>query len=170
MYNVKKAFTLIELMVVVAVIAILATLGVSNFSAAIKRTRNAGRQADMQAVAKALETCYDVGTGKYTSMGTATVNLDKTSTPLGAFKAGTNACLNQDIRPSVSGYQYNIAVDINLPQKWVVCAKLEPVANVKNLCNHFATTPLGNPNNNFTPMGSFDELKDTCWYCIKNQQ
>ncbi len=50
----QSAFTLIELMVVVAIIAILATLGISSYSTAIKKSRDASRKSDIQNIAQAL--------------------------------------------------------------------------------------------------------------------
>ena len=50
----KQAFTLIELMVTVAIIAILATLGVSSYSAAIRKARDAKQKSDIQTITQAL--------------------------------------------------------------------------------------------------------------------
>lgn len=52
--NQKAAFTLIELMVVVSIIAILATLGISSYSTAIKKSRDARRKSDIQNIAQGL--------------------------------------------------------------------------------------------------------------------
>ena len=53
--NNKKGFTLIELLVVIAIIAILATIGAAIFSGVQSRARDGRRQADISAIAKALE-------------------------------------------------------------------------------------------------------------------
>ncbi len=50
----KAAFTLIELMVVIAVIAILATLGVISYTTSLQRSRDGVRKADIQNIAQAL--------------------------------------------------------------------------------------------------------------------
>lgn len=52
--NRRTAFTLIELMVVVSIIAILATLGISSYSTAIKKSRDGRRKSDIQNIAQAL--------------------------------------------------------------------------------------------------------------------
>lgn len=50
----QSAFTLIELMVVVSIIAILATLGLSSYNTAIKKSRDGRRKSDIQNIAQAL--------------------------------------------------------------------------------------------------------------------
>lgn len=54
----KKAFTLIELLIVVAIIAILAAIAVPNFLEAQTRSKVSRAVADMRTVATALETYY----------------------------------------------------------------------------------------------------------------
>lgn len=168
-----NGFTLIELMVVVAVIAILATLGVSNFSAAIRRTRNAGRQADVEAVAKALETCYDVPSGTYNGglgeSGTATVTSTTTVTT-GPFAVEDNTCLNEDILPDMADYNYEMLWTTEAPQRFVVCAQLEPVANWDGIGN---TATIPTITNGTVTMGAAcgePTGTNTCYFCVQNQQ
>lgn len=51
----KKGFTLIELMVVIAIISILSTIGFSIYSGAQMRARDAKRLSELKAIASALE-------------------------------------------------------------------------------------------------------------------
>ncbi|CAN5230051.1 hypothetical protein BH09SUM1_BH09SUM1_11780 [soil metagenome] len=60
----KKAFTLIELLIVVAIIAILAAIAVPNFLEAQVRAKTARCKSDMRTMALALET-YAVDNNKY---------------------------------------------------------------------------------------------------------
>ncbi|HUS59773.1 MAG TPA: type II secretion system protein [Nevskiaceae bacterium] len=60
----EKGFTLIELMVVMAVIGILAGLTLTGFTAARKTARDGQRKADLEQVRSALEMCRS-DTGSY---------------------------------------------------------------------------------------------------------
>ena len=75
-----KAFTLIELLIVVAIIAILAAIAVPNFLEAQTRSKVSRAQADLRTIATALET-YRVDSNAYpplvNSMGTS-----KLTTPI----------------------------------------------------------------------------------------
>jgi prepilin-type N-terminal cleavage/methylation domain-containing protein len=78
-----KAFTLIELLIVVAIIAILAAIAVPNFLEAQVRSKIGRAQADMRTIATALES-YLVDHNRY-PMGFVTirqaVNTSKVETP-----------------------------------------------------------------------------------------
>ncbi len=56
----KSGFTLVELMVVISIIAILATIGLTVYTQAQKSARDAKRQQDLQEIQKALEQYYAV--------------------------------------------------------------------------------------------------------------
>src|SRR5438067_8339679 len=60
----RRAFTLIELLIVVAIIAILAAIAVPNFLEAQTRAKVSRAKADLRTVATALE-AYNVDTNKY---------------------------------------------------------------------------------------------------------
>lgn len=67
----KQGFTLIELMVVVAVIAILATIGLVIFSGVQQRARDAKRQEDVQAIVKGLEVNKTQGSITYSQINSS---------------------------------------------------------------------------------------------------
>ena len=62
----QKGFTLVELMVVMAIIAILATAGISSYGSYIKRARDTARFQDLKAIETALIS-YQTVNGKYPS-------------------------------------------------------------------------------------------------------
>jgi len=82
-----SGFTLIELMVVIAIIAILAVVGLTLYSGAQKSARDSKRKSDIDAVSKALETRYDAPTAKYPPI--ATSMFAGGSTPLDPLASGS---------------------------------------------------------------------------------
>jgi type II secretion system protein G len=65
----RRAFTLIELLIVVAIIAILAAIAVPNFLEAQVRAKVSRTKSDMRSLATAIE-AYRVDTNKYPVVGT----------------------------------------------------------------------------------------------------
>ena len=63
-YKSIKAFTLVELLVVMAIIGVLASLGVASFRTAQMRGRDAQRKSDLKQVSHSLELYY-ADYGKY---------------------------------------------------------------------------------------------------------
>lgn len=60
----KNAFTLIELIVVMAILAILMAIGTGAFTASMKKGRDNTRKANLRAITNALE-LYNMDKGKY---------------------------------------------------------------------------------------------------------
>lgn len=75
--NVSKAFTLIELLIVVAIIAILAAIAVPNFLEAQTRAKVSRVKSDMRSLSTAMES-YKIDTNKYSPVFN---NLDSSFTP-----------------------------------------------------------------------------------------
>jgi general secretion pathway protein G len=51
----KRGFTLVELLIVIAILAILSTLGINNFMTARIKARDISRKSDLSTIAKSLE-------------------------------------------------------------------------------------------------------------------
>jgi general secretion pathway protein G len=60
----RQGFTIVELLIVIVVVAVLATVSVGAFSGTQQRARDAQRVQDMQTLVKALE-LYKIQTGAY---------------------------------------------------------------------------------------------------------
>src|SRR3990167_5250220 len=56
----KNGFTLMELLVVISIIAILISIGLTSFSTAQKKARDSKRKSDIKEVQNALEQYYSV--------------------------------------------------------------------------------------------------------------
>ncbi len=80
-FHIKKAFTLLELLVVIGIIGILVGLGTTSYSTAQKKARDSKRKADLKAFQNAMEQCYSVNSYAYpliTGNGTTSISEDCT--------------------------------------------------------------------------------------------
>ncbi len=94
----RRGFTLIELMVVVAIIGILAAMAMSVFTGATAKARNAKLKGNVKAMQAAVEQTYNQTTGVYgtvtsANFATGTAPTDVTVT----YNAGSTAyCIISD--------------------------------------------------------------------------
>lgn len=63
--RVKKGFTLMELLIVIAVIGILISIATASYSSAQKKARDSRRKGDLKAMQNALEQYYSANSGQY---------------------------------------------------------------------------------------------------------
>lgn len=68
-YQVNRAFTLIEMLVVISLIGILAGLALISFSSSQKQARDTNRKSDLKQYQTALETFANISSGLYASRG-----------------------------------------------------------------------------------------------------
>ncbi len=135
-----KAFTLIELMVVVGIIAILAAVGISIYANAQKIARDGKRIADLQEIQKALEQYFAVNNNAYPA------NANYPSSINSYFP--TNAVPTDPTNTGAFVYTYNNnAACVPGGQKYVICAKMEGLTSKANsdaamadACANFAVT------------------------------
>lgn len=115
----RKGFTLIELMVVVAIIAILMSAGLLAFTNAQRNSRDSRRRADMDALSKAMEQYNNNNNGVYptTAQGTGVLT---TYFPTGAIPVDPKAGQVYTVTLSATGATY------------CTCALLESTPNRGN--------------------------------------
>lgn len=78
----KKAFSLLELLVVIGIMAVLVGLATSAYSTVQKKARDARRKSDLTAFQKTLEQCYTINNYAYPAIsgnGTTSVDVDCTT-------------------------------------------------------------------------------------------
>ncbi len=78
----RKGFTLLELLIVIAIIGILASLATVSYSSAQKKARDSQRQADLKAIQNAMEQYYADNDGSY-PVGCGTIGGDSNYLPNG---------------------------------------------------------------------------------------
>ncbi len=61
----KKAFTLLEMLVVIGIIAVLVSMVISSFSTAQKKARDSKRQSELKTAQQVMEQCYSVNSYQY---------------------------------------------------------------------------------------------------------
>jgi prepilin-type N-terminal cleavage/methylation domain-containing protein len=112
----KQAFTLLELLVVIAMIGILISLGVASFSNAQRKARDSRRREDMKAVQNGLEQYYADNDGSYPTGNLMTTIVDNANLLGGNyFPAGA------PVDPKATlGYEANSDGTI-----YCLCAELE---------------------------------------------
>lgn len=78
--NFRKGFTLLELLVVISIIAILITIGLTSFTTSQKKGRDAKRKSDIKDVQNALEQYYSICGYRYpTPTGTFFISVNCSS-------------------------------------------------------------------------------------------
>jgi len=91
----EKGFTLLELLIVIAIIGILVAMGTVSYSTAQKKARDAQRRADLKAIQNAFEQYYAQNNGSYptgcASPGTSYLPNGLPTDPRG-FDYGTGTC------------------------------------------------------------------------------
>ncbi len=148
--NNPQGFTLIELMVVIAIIAILSTIGLTLFTNTQQKARDTRRRSDIDAIANALETNKTPGSSTYnvlagTQFNAGTIPADSgngsavycvsSTTTAGTPPAVATAWVNTSACPTTpSGYTLVSATNpAGTAGSWTLCTLLETGANPANI-------------------------------------
>jgi general secretion pathway protein G len=161
----QKGFTIVELLIVIVVIGVLAAITVVAYNGIQQRGRDAQRQSDVKAIAKALELYY-VDNGKYPAGSCASscaINGVWSDTNDGSWQNLANqlapkyiSTLPSDPKPTMGaspltsgnyGYGYysndNAYCGTALRQMYILVYRLENGAQQNTLNGECVTNPFG---------------------------
>lgn len=113
--NNPKGFTLVELLVVVAIIAVLSVIGITIFTGVQKNARDAKRKEDIGSISKALETHINTTPNQYCTGGAVGVYC----APQGSWFASGTIPVDPSTGASYANLPGNGATGYN------ICATLE---------------------------------------------
>ena len=143
----QMGFTLIELLVVVAIIAMLTAAGFVAFTNAQKSSRDARRQSDVEAVARATEQYATANAGVYPTAATyGALALGATYFPAG-----------NPVDPKNTGA--NVYTMVSSATGYCVCAGLEQLGKGNATAVAGATCTFGTP-----------AAGAQGYFCLQNQQ
>lgn len=125
MKSFKKGFTLVELMIVITVIAILATIAVVSFSRVQKQARDTKRKGDLRALATALQAYF---TEKNTYPGSDIAGLSTALVPTYIPMMPNNNTGDVMYTTGVAGngYSYGVNQTVNT---FGLCIDMEATGN-----------------------------------------
>lgn len=128
----KKGFSLIELLIVIAIMAILGSLALSAFSTARKQGRDTTRKGDLAQYKVALEQYYTANNSYPTTGGavhnseTSVGSVFTTSGPLSSFMGGNPprglSIPNKKYYYASDGTTYYLQADLEVGTCWEICA------------------------------------------------
>lgn len=136
----KRGFTLVELLIVMAIIGVLASLAVGNFMTAQMRGRDAQRKSDLKQISHALELYY-ADHGQYPAVNLVTAGTEFTDGKTTYFKVIPDDPL--------SNYNYVYRLVPSSPtQKYQLFAYLENTKDISILgAGEIVVTSCGNATN-----------------------
>lgn len=138
-----RGFTLIELIVVIALMALLAVVGLTNYQASLQNGRDSRRKLDLKSVASALQAYYSdnlhypLFTG-YIWLSNSAVTSVLTPNYLKVMPSDPKF-IDQN-----NGYKYKSYGGSNLDQCYCLTAQMERATNARNETNPtetFCTSP-----------------------------
>lgn len=137
--RVKKGFTLIELMVVIAILAVIGLISISLYGNAQKTARDGRRRSDIDQMAKSIESArdftskdspYTYKTDQYNEDYANSLPTDPSPSKNYCYKSANDAkildpSLTWDTGCPVGWLAFDSNVNIDKVRYWKVCASLE---------------------------------------------
>lgn len=158
-----RGFTLVELMVVIAIIAILVGVGALAFGGALKRARDAKRKADLNEIRKALMMYY-TESGSYPAMTDPLSGWERSACTATACNTDSPSPFMEYLSPN---YMVRVPLDPQHPNKsgsWGYLYRPESAYGFR-LMTHFEVLNNADDEDCYDPGGS----GDSWWYCIRAQ-
>ena len=131
--NFQKGFTLIEILIVIAIIGILASIGLNVYPQSQKQARDQQRKSDLRQYQAAIEAYANANNGNFPSLpGYPAVHLCLTAIDLDGY--GYIASCPEDVKTPVdSSFRYRYDSDgtasTATATKYIIYAKLESASN-----------------------------------------
>ena len=132
----KKGFTLIELMIVVAIIGILAAIAIPKFAELIRKSSEGASKGNLGAVRSALSIYYGDMEGQYPADLPALTVSGKYLSAIPVAKApnyhaDSSAVVDQTLANDAAGWSYNDTVgNANFGTLWVNCTHTDTKSSI----------------------------------------
>ena len=134
----RRGFTLIELMVVIAIIIILAAIAIPNYLTMTQRAKNSRLQSDMATLATVLET-FKTDWGKYPFASTAQA-VDASASSVYKELGGIGAAVSSTSPFFYNGYGATNAVGETNPASPGACIEYIKAGTLASMVNPFDST------------------------------
>lgn len=152
----QKGFTLVELLIVIAIIGLLATLAIVSLTAAQQRARDTKRVADLKAIQTAMELSWNESANYPALAATGTNTWAELSTVLSTF-IGSLPTAPQDPDPAEA---YTYMVDGTTTDEYYLGATIENTGH-QALTQDVDGTPGGAGFVSLTSKDAFDDTAAT---------
>lgn len=132
----RKGFTLIELMIVVAIIGILAAIAIPKFASLIRKSNEGASKGNLGSIRGALSIYYGDLEGQYPNdMASLTVNGKYLASVPNAkapnYHTDASTINNTNVPTDAGGWAYNnISTDANLGTVWVNCTHTDTKGSI----------------------------------------